>query len=165
MAMLHANIMNERVRSIFIESFARCLGMDGSVMAVSGALALIDASPVFSSAATAASPLPPTSLLELIEQETLSITTAAPQARVASLAAKVAAAASAQSSQSLFTTSNNTCIIVKHYIGDVTYSLADIIECNRMTLSASTQALVAASSNSIIRSSLEAVLSQVEQRV
>ncbi len=163
LAILHTNIMNERIRSIFIEAFARCMGMDGSVMAVSGALALIDASPVSSSSAAMVSPsLPPISLLELIEQETLSITTAAPQARVASLASKIVAAASAASSQSLLTTNNNTGVVVKHFIGDVTYSLADIIECNRMTLSASTQALVASSSNSIVRSCLEGTLSQVK---
>jgi hypothetical protein len=159
--MLHTNVMNERVRGIFIELFARSLGMDGSVMAVSAALALIDAPPI-TSASTAQLPssFPPISLLALIEQETLAITTATPQALVASLASKATAAASAASSLSLLATSNNTAIVVKHYIGDVTYTLADIIESNRMTLSASTQTLVASSSNPIVRSCLDAVLSQ-----
>ena len=163
LAMLHTNVMNERIRGIFIELFARSLGMDGSVMAVSAALALIDA-PHIASASTAQVPsFPPISLLALIEQETLAITTDTPQALVASLASKATAAASAASSLSLLATNNNTAIVVKHYIGDVTYSLADIIESNRMTLSASTQTLVASSSIPIVRSCLDAVLSQVRR--
>lgn len=164
LAMLHTNIMNERIRGIFIELFARSLGMDGSVMAVSAALALIDAPPTASaSTAQVPSSFPPISLLALIEQETLAITTDTPQALVASLASKATAAASAATSLSLLATNNNTAIVVKHYIGDVTYSLADIIESNRMTLSASTQTLVASSSIPIVRSCLDAVLSQVRR--
>jgi myosin heavy subunit len=101
------------------------------------------------------------SLLALIEQETLAITTSPPQARIASLASNAEAAAAAASSTSLITANNNSAIIIKHYLGDVVYSIADFIDLNRMTLSAATQSLVASSSNAIVKSSLDAVLSQV----
>jgi hypothetical protein len=101
------------------------------------------------------------SLLALIEQETLAITTTPPQARIASLASNAEAAAAAASSTSLITANNNSAIIIKHYLGDVVYSIADFIDLNRMTLSAATQSLVASSSNTIVKSSLDAVLSQV----
>ncbi len=155
LAQFHANVMNERTRSIFIEAFARCLGLDGSAMAVSTALAAIDAP-----AAAPAPGSPALSLLACIEQETLTMASVVPQARVASLASKVAAAAA--SSPSLVLSNGNTSIIVKHYMGDVAYSLADIIASNRMTLAASTQALVAKSSNSIVASCIDAALSQVQ---
>jgi hypothetical protein len=165
LAVFNTNIMNERIRSIFIESYARSVGMDGSVMAVSSALTVIDAAPVSaastSSAAAAASLFSPMSLLALIEQETLAITTTPPQARIASLASNAEAAAAAASSTSLITANNNSAIIIKHYLGDVVYSIADFIDLNRMTLSAATQSLVASSSNAIVKSSLDAVLSQV----
>ncbi len=154
LAMLHANIMNERIRSVFIEAFARSLGMDGSVMAVSAALAAIDAPSVAS--APSSSPL---SLLACIEQETLTMASITPQARVASLASNLLAVAS--SSPSLVLSNGNTSVIVKHYMGDVSYSLDDIISANRMTLAASTQALIAKSSNSIVASCVDAALRQV----
>jgi hypothetical protein len=151
LALLHTNVMNERIRSIFIEAFARSLGMDGSAMAVSAALAAIDA--------PAATSAPNMSLLACIEQDTLTMASIAPQARVASLANKVAAATS--SSQSLVLSNGNNSVIIKHYMGDASYSLADIIASNRMTLAASTQALFAKSSNNIVASCIDAALSQV----
>jgi hypothetical protein len=90
LAVLHANIMNERICSLFIEVYPGGLGMDGSGMAVTLALAFIDTALVTSSStAVIASALPPTSLLALIDQETPAITNASPQARVTSLASKI----------------------------------------------------------------------------
>jgi hypothetical protein len=157
LALLHVNVTNERIRSIFIDAFARSLGMDGSVMAISAALAAID--PPSMAPASAAASATALSLIACIEQESLTMTTAALSARIASLASKVAAAAS--STPSLVLANGNTSIIIKHYLGDVSYSLADIIDSNCMTLSASTQALVAKSANSAIASFLDSALSQV----
>jgi hypothetical protein len=156
LALFHTNVMNERIRSVFIESFARCMGLDASAMAVSSALAAIDSAQLLTLSVSLPA-LSPSSLLALIEQETLAITTATPQARVASLASKLTSA----SSSSLLLTHNNTAVVVKHFIGDVTYSLSDFVEHNRMTISTASKNLLSTSSNHIVRFCLNAALDQV----